>query len=196
MITKNQTKSLYYLDRDSNIDELVERILNVKRGEITVFMKREQDRLQEKDAGTYFTLEDTLKRKDGELENMMRFFRGAVVPYYVRQQMHVWDDRIPSSLIAEATNEIKRRVGFLKYNHEGYVTDEVNSLLTFERVKDFVQFIEMVMEVCFEDEGHIFPDSDYFKKLEKSKGREAAQRQVLAELKEKIKNKYPDREIK
>lgn len=195
MITKTNIRSLYYLDRDTDIDALVDEMLKVKRSEAIVFLKRQQDRLQEKDATKYFTLEDSLKLKDGELENMMRFFRGAVVPYYIRQSRGVWTEKLPTPLVIECTDEIKRSVGFLKYDSTGHLTDEVNSLLTFEKVKDFNAFLTMIEEVCFEDLGYIFPDSEHFKKIEKAKGREAAQRQVFHELKEKIKNKFPDRKI-
>lgn len=195
MITKTNIRSLYYLDRDTDIDSLVDEMLKVKRSEAIVFLKRQQDRLQEKDATKYFTLEDSLKLKDGELENMMRFFRGAVVPYYIRQSRWIWRSPLTTLLVKECTEEIKRSVGFLKYNSSGHITDEVNSLLTFEKVKDFNAFLTMIEEVCFEDHAYIFPDSEHFKKLEKAKGRDAAQRQVLQELEEKIKNKFPDRKI-
>lgn len=195
MITKNQTKGLYYLDRDTNVEELVDEMLKVKREEALIFLRRQHDRLQEKEAGEYFTVEDTTKLKDGELEKMMRFFRGAVVPYYLRQTRNHWHEKLPTDMIIECTDEIKRSVGFMRYDHTGHLTQEVNSLATFERVKDFNEFLNMVQAVCFDDDGHIFPDSEHFKRLEKEKGRDAAQRQVFLELHEKIKNKHYKREI-
>ncbi len=195
MILKNQTRSLYYLDRDTDIPELVDEMLRVKRAELTVFLGRQQDRLQEKDAGKYYTVEDNAKLKDGELENMQRFFRGAVVPYYARQSRNIWSEGIEGEVLYECTNEIKRRVGFLKYDHTGHITDEVNSMTTFERVKDLNEWLNMVQAVCFDDEVYIFPDSEHFKKLEADKGRSAAQRQVFLELYEKVKNKHYKREI-
>lgn len=195
MITKNQTKSLFYLDRDTNVSKLADEILKVKRAEMIVFLQRQHARLQEKDAGEYFTVEDVLKLKDGELENMQRFFRGAVVPYYVRQKYNEWDEIIDHRKIIEGTEEIKKRVGFMKYDHTGHITQEVNSMVTFELVKDLNEFLKMVEVVCFDDEGLIFPDSKYFKGLEKEKGREATQRQCIQELHEKVKNKHYNREI-
>lgn len=195
MITKNQTKSLFYLDRDSDVNSLVSEILRVKRSEILVFLQRQHDRLQEKDAGEYFTVEDVLKLKEGELENMQRFFRGAVVPYYVRQKFNIWSDTIDSESIERGTNEIKKMVGFLKYDHTGHITEEVNSMVTFERVKDLNEFLAMVENVCFNDEGLIFPNSEDFKKVEKEKGRDSAQRQMISELHEKVKNQHYKREI-
>jgi len=195
MITKDKTRCLYFIDRDTDIEELVDEMIRVKRSEALIFLQRQQERLNEKEAGEYFTLDDTLKLKDGELENMNRFFRGAVVPYFVRQKYDIWTEKLPSDALAEGTNEIKRAVGFLKYDHTGHITDEVNSMLTFERVKDLVEWLNIVEAVCFQDEGFIFPDSDHFKKLEKTKGRSAAQRQVYLELYEKHKNKFSNREI-
>ena len=195
MITKNQTKALYYLDRDTDIEALVDDMIRTKRSEAIVFLKRQQERLQEKDAGEYYTVEDTTKLKEGELEKMMRFFRGAVVPYYARQTRNIWTEGIDPDTLFECTNEIKKAVGFMKYDHTGHMTEEVNSLATFERVKHFNEFLNMVQNVCFEDDGYIFPDSELFRKLEKEKGRHAAQRQVFIELYEKVKNQFYKREI-
>jgi len=195
MITKNQTKSLFYLDRDTNINVLAEEILRMKRAEIIVFLQRQQERLQEKDATKYYTVEDVLKLKDGELENMQRFFRGAVVPYYTRQKYDIWTEGISSDDLAKGTEDIKRAVGFLKYDHTGHQTEEVNSMTSFERVKDLNDFLKMVEEVCFDDEAFIFPDSEHFKKLEKEKDRHSAQRQVFLELYERVKNRHYKREI-
>lgn len=183
------------MDRDTDINALVDEMLHVKRSEAIVFLQRQQERLQEKDAGEYYTVEDTTKLKEGELEKMMRFFRGAVVPYYARQSRNIWTEGIESEVLHECTDEIKKAVGFLRYDHTGHITDEVNSLTTFERTKDFNEFLKDVEAVCFEDDGHIFPDSKHFKDLEKSKGRHAAQRQVFIELYEKVKNKHYKREI-
>lgn len=195
MITKNQTKTLFYLDRDTNISTLIDEMLRVKRSELVVFLSRQQDRLQEKAAGEYFTVEDTTKLKEGELEKMLRFFRGAVVPYYVRQKHDIWSPAVDPDLLYAETIEMKKAVGFLKYDSTGHLTDEVNSMTTFERVKDLNEFLKNIELVCFEDQGYIFPDSEHFRKLEKDKGRHAAQRQVVEELHEKIKNLYKDRKI-
>lgn len=195
MITKNQTKTLFYLDRDTNVEDLVRQIMRSKQSELTVFLRRQLERLQEKEAGEYFTVEDITKLKDGELEKMNRFFRGAVVPYYIRQSRDIWSEGIDRDTVAECTDEIKRAVGFIRYDHTGHQTEQVNSLATFERVKDFAEFLKHVEMVCFDDDGYIFPDSDYFIKLEKLKGRDAAQRQVIKELEEKVKNKFYKREI-
>lgn len=195
MIFKDQIKSLFYIDRDTNISQLADEILRVKRSEILVFLQRQSGRLQEKDLGEYFTVEDVLKLKDGELEKMQRFFRGAVVPYFIRQKYNVWSEDISQDLISSGTDEIKRAVGFMKYDHTGHITDTVNSMATFERVKDLNEFLKMVEVVCFDDEGFIFPDSKHFKDLEKQKGRYAAHRQATSELHEKVKNKFYKREI-
>lgn len=191
MILKTLTKALYFLDRDTDIDPLVDEIMRAKRADITVFLQRQKERLQEKEAGEYFTLEDILRVKEGELENMNRFFRGAVVPYYTMQSRNIWGETPSSKLLAECTEEIKREVGFMKYDHTGHITDEVNSMTTFERVKDLNDFLHTIKEVCFNDQGYIFPDSKHFKELVKAKGREAAQRQVLQELYQEYKNRLP-----
>lgn len=188
MILKNQTKALHYLDRDTDLNALAKEILRQKEAEIMPLLERFQLNLQEKEAGEFYTLEDTLKVKEGELENMQRFFRGAVVPYYMRQSRDLWDDEIPAGLAEECTIEIKKQVGFLRYDHTGHITDEVNSMTTFERVKDLVEFLNTIEAVVFNDQGYIFPDSKHFKELVKLKGREAASRQAIQELRQKVKN--------
>lgn len=195
MILKDKTKSLFYLDRDTNISQLADEILRVKRSEIIVFLQRQFHRLQEKELGEYYTVEDILKLKDGELEKMQRFFRGAVVPYYVRQKYNIWSDEVSQEDINKGTDELKKSVGFMKYDHTGHLTEEVNSMATFERVKDLNEFLKMIEQVCFDDNDYVFPDSKRFKDLEKEKGRYATHRQMTSELHEKFKNKFYKREI-
>lgn len=195
MITKTGVKSIFYLDRDTDINKLAEEINRVQRSECIVFLQRQHERLQEKEAGEYFTVENTLKLKEGELEKMQRFFRGAVVPYYVRQKYNIWTDSISSQDIIKGTEEIKRAVGFMRFDATGHITSEVNSMGTFERVKDLNEFLTMIEAVCFQDNDFIFPDSEHFKKLEKLKGRQGAEMQTFQELYQKVKNKYFNREI-
>lgn len=195
MILKDKTKSLFYLDRDTNINQLADEILRVKRSEIIVFLQRQWNRLQEKEIGEYYTVEDILKLKDGELEKMKRFFRGAVVPYYLRQKYDIWSEQLNQGDIERVTEELKESVGFMKYDYTGHITKEVNSMATFERVKDLNEFLKTIEMVCFDDNGFIFPDSKHFKDLEKEKGRYATQRQLTSELHEKFKNKFYKREI-
>ena len=195
MITKNQSRLLYYLDRDTDVPALVDRMLRARRVESIQLIERLKTRLQEKPAGEYYTVEDRVSLKDGELEKMMRFYRGAVIPYFVRQQYDHWDDELPRGAMEAAHEEVKMSVGFMRYDHTGHITKETNSLATFERVKDFNEFLTHVEGVCFQDNGFIFPDSEHFLKLEKEKGRAAAQQQVFEELREKHKNRFGGREI-
>ena len=195
MISKNQSRLLYYLDRDTDVPALVDRMLRARRVEAIQLLERLKSRLQEKQAGEYYTVEDRVSLKDGELEKMMRFYRGAVVPYFFRQQYDFWEDELPRGAMESTHEEIKLSVGFMRYDHTGHITKETNSLATFERVKDFNEFLTHVEGVCFQDNAFIFPDSEHFLKLEKDKGRAAAQRQVFEELREKHRNRFAGREI-
>lgn len=195
MITKSQVKNLFYLDRDTDVTSLVTDILESKKPQIIEFLNLQINRLQAKEAGEYFTVEDVLKLKDGELENMQRFFRGAVVEYYARQKYNVWTPDIGTDLIKKATDEIKRAVGFIRYDHTGHATEKLNSMSSFDRVKDLNEFLNMIELVCFEDEGFIFPDSEAFKKMERGKGRDATRRQMFLELHNKYKSKFYKKEI-
>jgi len=194
MITKSQSRNIYFLDRDTDIEALLEKMFRVQRAEALVFLRRMQERLQEKSAGEYFTVEEITKVKEGELEKTLRFFRGAVVPYFFRQEYDFWEEDIPSAELEKATDEIKRRVGFMLYDTTGHITEEVNSMTSFERLKDLVEWLKMVEEVCFTDNGYIFPESKHYLALEKEKGREAARRQTFQELREQHRNRHYKRE--
>jgi hypothetical protein len=194
MISKNQSRLLYYLDRDTDVPALVDRMLRARRVESIQLLERLKLRLQEKQAGEYYTVEDRIALKDGELEKMMRFYRGAVVPYFFRQSYDHWEEEIPRGAMETCHEEVKTAVGFMRYDHTGHITKETNSLATFERVRDFNEFLTHVEAVCFQDRALIFPDSEHFLKLEKEKGRAAAQRQVFEELLEKHKNRFAGRE--
>lgn len=191
MIEKKQVRNLYYVDRDTDIGKLVEKINKNRVDEIVAFLNEKKNNLQSKEAGEYITIEDILKMKDGELENMQRFFRGAVVPYYARQSRDVWSEKIPAPIIKDCVDEIKKEVGFIIYDHTGHPTDEVNSMTTFKYVKDLNQFLKDVEENIF-GEQYIYPDSERFKELEKTKGRNVARIQIIEELKIKMKNRGID----
>ena len=183
------------MDRETDPVVLAREIIKTQEAELIVFLTRQHSRLQEKDAGESFTVENTVKLKEGELERMNRFFRGAVAPYYARQRFDVWDDNLPSKYVVAATKELKQRVGFMLYDHNGRITENVNSMTTFLLVRDLNAFLKEIEEVCFDDEGFIFPDSKHFKALWKEKGRIAAERQVFEELREKHRNRFFDRKI-
>jgi hypothetical protein len=196
MISKNFIKETHYLDRDTNIEDLAEQIAVDFMGDLVPFLEYKQNLLEGKSAGDYIGLDHILRSKEGDLERMNLFFRGPVVEYYFRQEHGYWNEEaIPASHINDTTDEIKRMVGFTLYDHEGHKTDDVNSMTTFTTVKALNEFLNDIEHVCFDDKGHIFPESAHFKSLLKSKGREGAKRQVIHELHEKVKNKYQDREI-
>lgn len=195
MISQNQSRLLYYLDRNTDVPALVDKMLRARRVESIQLIERLRLRLEEKQGGEYFTVEDRVSLKDGELEKMMRFYRGAVIPYFFRQQYDHWDEEMPRGAMEACHEEVKMSVGFMRYDHTGHITKETNSLATFERVKDFNEFLTHVEAVCFQDNSFIFPNSEHFLKLEKAKGRAAAQRQVFEELREKHKNRFAGREI-
>lgn len=192
MISKNFCKQYHYLDRDTDIEQLASEMMPALKSELMNFLQYKQTLLQAKDAGEFITLEHMVKAKEGELEKMNLFFRGPVVEYYFRQKYDYWNlnDPIPASHLNDATDEIKRAVGFTLYDHTGKKTDDVNSMMTFTTVKALNEFLNDIENVCFNDQGYIFPDSDHFKKLLKLKGRQSAKRQVIGELHDRVKNKH------
>lgn len=190
-----QLKQQYLLDRDTDIIALAEEIINQDRKELIEFLKEKQALLHEKDLGEYFIVDKVIKLKEGELAKMERFFRGPVVEYYTRQSRDIWTEKVSHSILSLCTDELKRRVGFILYDEKGYPTEEVNSITSFKRVKDFRKFLEDIENVCFKDNDYIFPDSKHFKELTKEKGIDSAMRQVISELFISYKNKFFNQEI-
>lgn len=184
MSIPKKLKTLEYIDRDSKPKEVVESFISKVREQLEMFVEMNIEQLQDK-AGEFRTLQATFEVLNREMDRMMFFFRGAVVPYYVRQQNDLWDEKIPTSLVEKGVEEIKMRTGFILYDHLGKPTDETNSITTFRNTKQFSEWLTQVENVCFIDEGLFFPDSEHFNKLVEKKGRTEAQRQVLHELKVK-----------
>lgn len=190
MITKNKVKNLTYIDRDSNAEEVVDKLFKTARGEMILFVQSHIDKLQSKDAGTFYTVIDEFKIVNKEMQNQIEFYKGAVTHYYARQLKDYWGETIPTSILKDCDQEIKKRVGFICYDWEGKSTNETNSVLNFRDTKEFSLFLNDVENVCFEDEGYLFPDSEHFKSLVKEKGRGIAIRQAFNELKAWYKNKF------
>lgn len=192
MISKNFVKTVHYLDRDTQLEPLCDEIIESIRPELMMFLEYKHNLVLEKPAGEYLTIEHLVRAQEGELDKMNLFFRGPVVEYYFRQKFDYWNlnDNIPASHINDTTDEIKRMVGFTLYDHTGRKTDEVNSMTTFHTVRALNEFLNDIENVCFIDQGYIFPDSGHFKQLVLSKGRDGAKRQVLEELKVRIQNKH------
>ena len=87
---KESVKSLFYLDRDTDINALASEILQVKREQKIIVFTETMRRLQEKEAGSFFTVEDILQLKDGELENIQQLTSSeTVVPtMYAKNTMY------------------------------------------------------------------------------------------------------------
>ena len=190
MITKNKVKNISYADRDSKPNEVVTQLFEKSKDECVLFLEHEIEKMQDKDAGTYRTVELEMKVINKEIENMRAFFMGAVAPYYCRQMKEFWGDKIPKELLEDCVKEIKRKVGFILYGWDGHPTNEVNSITNFRESKEFAEFITNVENVCFADNGLLFPNSDHFNELVETKGRSIAERQSLNELKAWHKNQF------
>lgn len=194
MIGKNKSKHLFYIDRDTDIDKLIERMVSEMKNEWRHLFETEKNNLQAK-ATEFVTVENNLTVGNTEMQRMTRFYKGAVLPYYYRQEYGDWDHEITSDQLDDIDKEVKRKVGFVLYDHTGMKTNEVNSTTTFKLARDFADFLNDIENVCFTDNGYIFPDSDEYKKREKKYGVEVAKAWAANTLKEKILNKYKDRVI-
>jgi hypothetical protein len=195
MITKNGSKQILYLDRDSRVDDVIQELINRAVPEWCEHIEAEINNLQGKEAGEFRTIENNFKIGNTELQRLLRFYKGAVIPYFYRQEYGDWEQKIDGACLQDMDKEIKQRIGFVLYDSKGHKTDEPNSTLTFKLAREFNEFLTDIENVCFTDNGYIFPDSDEYKKREKNMGIQGAKEWALNNLKERIMNKYPNREI-
>lgn len=130
----------------------------------------------------------TMDNENRNISALHRFYRGAVLPYYIRQSREFWEENIPKELSDEAHEEIKQQVGFFRYDQDGRITG-TNTFAVFEETKRFVEVLNDIQNVVFEDQGYIWPDPEHHKELEKEYGRIGASKVVVEELKTKLKNK-------
>jgi len=195
MITKNKSKHIHYLDRDTDIESLLAEMMNRMIPEWRTVLEDEQMNLQGKDAGEFRTIDNTFSIGNTELQRMLRFYKGAVIPYFYRQEYGNWDEKISGENLQDTDMQMKRMIGFVLYDTKGKKTTDVNSTLTFKLAREFNEFLTDIENVCFTDNGYIFPDATEYKKREKEHGVGGAKVWATTVLKEKIMNKYPNREI-
>lgn len=195
MITKNKSKNTYYIERETDSSVVMERVLLQLVKELRPMIDENINLLNSKDAGEYRTLEISCSIGNTEMSRLIRFYKSAVVNGYYRQHYGNWDRKPKAEELRQVDAELKRLVGFVERDIQGNKTDIPNSITTFKLVKEFLQFLTDVENVCFEDNGYLFPDAKEYKNTEKKKGRSVAQSEWLDKLKEHIKNKFPNREI-
>lgn len=195
MITKNTSKNTYYIERDTDPYEVMARLQKQLESELLPIIQYEVNELKGKEAGTYRTLDIVGKIGSTEMSRLIRYYKSAVVSGYYRQHYGNWDRNIEAIELQMADAEIKRLVGFVERDHTGMKTDIPNSITSFKLVKEFLQFLTDVENVCFEDNGYLFPDADEYKKVEKAKGVHVAKTEWIDKLKEHVKNMHPNREI-
>lgn len=133
----------------------------------------------------------TADTENKNISSLHRFFRGAVLPYYVRQNIENFDVnwKMPKEIHEEYVNRIKTEVGFFIYDSEGKQVD-YNSFAVFNETKAFVEKLKEIEEVVFLDQGFIYPSSEHYEELEKQYGRSEAPKVALAELEQEYKNKF------
>lgn len=195
MITKNKSKHLFYIDRDTDIESLMAEMMNRMIPEWRVVLEEELNSLQEKEVGAFRTIDNTMTIGNTELQNLIRFYKCAVVPYFYRQEYGNWSEKINAENLIDTDTQIKRMIGFVERDEKGNKTTIANSVLTFKLAKDFNQFLTDIENVCFTDYGYVFPDSKEYKAMEKKYGAPGAKKWAEDVLKEAIMNKYPDREL-
>ena len=191
-MASKEIKDLYYLTKKTEVNKLVEEILSNKKKKIVKYINGLLDNANDKEL---IIIEDITQVKEKDLENSMRFYRGAVLQYYYRQSREYWDEKISNKELMIVNDEIKAMVGFKKYDKKGKPTKEVGSMADFKEIKMLNTFLNDVENVCFNDQGYIFPNSKHFNEIIAEKGLKVAKIQALYELKEQYKNKHYKREI-
>jgi hypothetical protein len=178
----------YYIDRDTDTAKLANKMLKEAEPFLNQFLLGHHNRLQGREPGEYFTVDFGALLRDGGLEYLTRFYKGAVLQYYYRQSRDYWGGKFTTAMGVEVDKELKKETGFVLYDDTGIPTGEVNSTKNYKTVTAFSQWLNVIKEAIFEPNGYLFPDSKHYKALEKAKGRHAAKVQVFNELKTHYKN--------
>jgi len=187
---EKEIQNLFYLDRDTNIEKLAESILQNKRNTLLKFLKHHQDVLQEREAGEFFPIEDSIKIKDKSIDKMITFYKSAVVQYYIRQEYDVWEEKLTPEQLERGDKEMKEKIGYILYGIDGKPTGKVNSVTAFKQLKEMNTFLKQIEEVCFKDNGYMFPDSKHFNTLKDAKGLGPAKLKIMYELKTWYDNQF------
>lgn len=195
MISKGKIKNSFYIDRDTDTEKLVNEIFAKTKAEMKEVFDEEKNILMSKEAGDYRTVDFTVKVGNTELDKLIVFYKGAVVPYFYRQEYSDLNEKVESDNLKDADKQIKRMVGFVERGADGVKTNVPNSITNFRLVKEFLEFLENVENVCFVDNDYKFPDAKEYKKALKEKGRAGARNWALEILKTYLQNKYPDGEV-
>ncbi len=180
-----------YIDRDSNEDEIINQIIKWAKSQRGI-IRNEIAKLQEK-PGEFriINLPDKIKPLNREIQRMLAFLWGAVVPYYYRQKYDIYDRNFKMSKEQqqEVMDEFKAAVGFYRFNSNGEITG-LNSLTTLQETKEFANFINDVRREVFgiypeqnDDEGHyLFPNSEKYKENYSKRGKEYADAVAIDDL--------------
>lgn len=195
MITKNTSKNTYYIERDTIAKDVMSKIYLQLEKELLPIIENEINELKSKDAGTYRTLDVVAKIGNTEMSRLIRYYKSAVITGYYRQHYGNWERKIKAIELQQADSEIKKLIGFVERGSDGMKTNIPNSITNFNLVKEFLQFLTDVENVCFVDNGYLFPDAEEYKKIEKTKGKDIAKKEYLSKLHEHMKNMHANREI-
>jgi hypothetical protein len=138
---------------------------------------------QMKNHGEFKNVNFEMKTENREISNLHRFYRGAVLPYYIRQREENFDKewKYTTEHAEKYTNELKEQIGFFIFDDRGKKVG-LNSFAVFEETKKYVKTLELMENIAFDNQGFKFPSSEHYKELEKKHGRVNAPAVALSEL--------------
>lgn len=126
---------------------------------------------------------------DPEVQNMMRFFNGPCVAYYVIQDMGLLD-RLPTPKELKQYREdiLDQMLGY-DFHTVRRVIHRRKSTADFKTVRNWYVFLEQLKETMFDPSGYEIPDSEWFWELAKKHGYDEAKSIAVKQLQDRLKKK-------
>lgn len=126
---------------------------------------------------------------DPEIEDMRRFFEGAVKQYYCIQNEHMTEGYPSPKMLKMYRDTILDEMLGYDLQLVGKVTRRITSTKDFKGVQAWNNFLQTLQETMFDSAGFEFPDSEVFWSDVKNFGYEQAKKVSIERLQKTIKQK-------
>lgn len=140
--------------------------------------------------GAYKLIKTEYSLYDPEIDDMRRFFEGAITEYYVIQSRDILSGTPDSKLIKEGRDELLEAILGYDVRMAMLMKRERASTTDFKEVQQWLVFVNIIKEEFFDPNGYEFPNSDSFRQLAEQYGREEAKAISINKLQESLRRKY------
>lgn len=131
---------------------------------------------------------------DPEIENMHKFFEGAIIPYYAIQTREILSGNPDSHILKECREELLEGILGYDVRMANIMKRERGSITDFKEVQQWLTFVNVIKEEFFDPNGYEFPDSDKFHEMAIQYGRDEARAISIRQLQVSLNRKYANNE--